>query len=456
MMNRSEIHRLSEEDRRYVWHPFTQMQDWMHEDPVIIERAEGVELVDVEGRKYLDGVSSLWTNVHGHCVPELDEALRGQIGKIAHSTLLGLSSIPSIDLAKKLVTCTPPGLDKVFYSDSGSTAVEVALKMAFQHRQQAGGYESKKTRFACLENAYHGDTIGAVSVGGIGLFHAMYKPLLFESISLPSPYCYRCPLHLERSSCDMACAERACEIISRHSDELAGVVMEPLVQGAAGMIVQPDGFLGKVAAACREHDVSLILDEVATGFGRTGKLFACEHEGITPDLLALAKGLTGGYLPLAATLASNCIFEGFLGTYESKRTFFHGHTYTGNPLACAVALASLERFESANLLEHVSDRAGELSGLLEEFTGLPHVGDVRQRGLMAGIELVKEVSTREPFEPGLRVGHRVIVAARRRGAILRPLGDVLVVMPPLAITSVDLEKLVGILRESMLEVLEQV
>jgi adenosylmethionine-8-amino-7-oxononanoate aminotransferase len=430
------------------------MRDWLDEDPVVIERAEGVELIDVEGNRYIDGVSSLWTNVHGHGVHELDEALRGQLGKVAHSTLLGLSNVPSIELARELAAVAPGGLGRVFYSDSGSTAVEVALKMAFQYWQQAGPSGEGRTRFACLGDAYHGDTIGSVSVGGIGLFHAIYKPLLFETVALPSPYCYRCPLGLERSSCGLACAERAAGIIEEHRDQLAAVVMEPLVQGAGGIIVHPEGFLKRVAAACRKNDVLLILDEVATGFGRTGRLFACEHEDVEPDFLALAKGLSGGYLPLAATITSNRIFEGFLGTYESRRTFFHGHTFTGNPLACAAALASLERFRSTDLLARVRERAEELENHLEAMAGLPHVGEIRQRGLMAGVELVKDTAAKAPFDPGLRIGHRVVMEARKRGAILRPLGDVLVVMPPLSIASRELERLLSILNDSMKEVLE--
>jgi adenosylmethionine-8-amino-7-oxononanoate aminotransferase len=454
-MDGEEIARLKEEDKKYVWHPFTQMEDWIESDPLIIAEGRGVELIDIEGNRYLDGVSSLWTNVHGHRVPALDRALKDQAERLAHSTLLGLGSIPSIELARELVRRSPEGLDKVFYSDSGSTAVEVALKMAFQYWRQQGAGERMKTRFACLGDAYHGDTIGSVSVGGIGLFHAIYKPLLFKTVQLPSPYCYRCPLGLERPGCDLACAEEAAETIRKNRDDLAAVVVEPLVQGAAGMIVHPDGFLTRIARACSDNDVFLIADEVATGFGRTGKLFACEHERIEPDFMALAKGLSGGYLPLAATLASRRIFEGFLGTFESKRTFFHGHTYTGNALACSVSMANLALFDSNDVLDHVQERAGQLAARLEILAGLPNVGDIRQRGLMAGIELVKDRETRESFDMRLRVGHRVILEARKRGAIFRPLGDVLVLMPPLAVTSRELDRMVDILDESLRAVLEE-
>jgi adenosylmethionine-8-amino-7-oxononanoate aminotransferase len=447
--------RIKELDKRYVWHPFTQMKDWLEDDHVIIERAKGVELIDIDGNRYLDGVSSLWTNVHGHRVPAIDKAVTAQLGKVAHSTLLGLGNVPSIELAGELIRIAPPSLCKIFYSDSGSTAVEIALKMAFQFWQQRGGPADEKMRFACLSDAYHGDTIGSVSVGGIDLFHAIYKPLLFKTVQIPAPFCYRCPLDKERATCSMECAEVAEIAISESAGELAAVVMEPLVQGAAGMVVHPEGYLRRVADACREHDVLLILDEVATGFGRTGRMFACEHEGVEPDMLCLAKGISGGYLPLAATLVTEHVFEGFLGDYESFRTFFHGHTYTGNPLACAAALGSLKVFREKKVLEHVRTLAGDMAALLEPLRDRPHVGDVRQRGLMAGIEIVKDVETRESFDIGLRVGHRVILEARKRGAILRPLGDVIILMPPFAMTRSQLRKLVKIADESIAAALEE-
>jgi len=448
-MTSSKTERLIADDKQYVWHPFTQMDEWIKTDPLIIDEGDGVEVIDVEGNRYIDGVSSLWTNVHGHRVPKLDKAVKDQLGKLAHSTLLGLANPPSIELARKLVEVAPEGLEKVFYSDSGSTAVEVALKMAFQYWRQQGVPDGEKIRFACVTDAYHGDTIGSVSVGGISLFHAIYKPLLFSSIQLPSPYCYRCPLNLERETCGMACADKAVEIIEENKKELAAVVMEPLVQGAAGLIVHPEGFLKQVAKACKKNDVLLILDEVAVGFGRTGKLFACEHEGVNPDFLCMAKGLSGGYLPLAATLAIKRIFDGFLGSYESKRTFFHGHTYTGNPLACAAAIASLDLFTSNNLLVDVNKRASQLAGILKEMDPEPHVGETRQRGLMACVELVKNKETKENFPVELRVGHNVVLEARKRGAILRPLGDTMIVMPPLSINEEQLNSLMGILKDSI-------
>ncbi|HEY8200185.1 MAG TPA: adenosylmethionine--8-amino-7-oxononanoate transaminase, partial [Actinomycetota bacterium] len=331
--------RLAALDRAHVWHPFTQMKGWLASEPLVVERGEGFELVDVEGRRYLDGVSSLWVTVHGHRVPEIDAAVADQLGRIAHSTLLGLANVPSIELAAELVRLAPPGLDKVFYSEAGACAVEVALKMAFSFWQHQG--VTAKTTFLSLDNAYHGDTLGAVAVGGIDLFHAAYRPLLFPVLRAPSPYCYRCPLGLAHPACGIACAEGLGEILASRHAEVAAVVLEPLVQAAGGMITAPHGYLRRVRELCDAHDVLLIVDEVATGVGRTGTFFACEQEDVGPDILVAGKGLTGGYLPLAATMTTQRIFDAFLGEHDEAKTFFHGHTYTGNPLACAAALANL-------------------------------------------------------------------------------------------------------------------
>jgi adenosylmethionine---8-amino-7-oxononanoate aminotransferase len=417
--------RLVADDRRYLWHPFTQQQGWCEEEPLVVEAGDGAELIDVEGRTYIDGVSSLWCTVHGHRHPAIDIALRDQLDRVSHSTLLGLSHPPAIELARRLVEIAPPGLARVFYSDSGSTAAEIALKMAFQYWQQRGGDDVRRTRFVALRDAYHGDTIGSVSVGGIDLFHSLYRPLLFDA--------------LRAEPGDASDMER---ILSEHEGEVAAVIVEPLVQGAAGMLVHPEGYLRRVRELCDRHGALLICDEVATGFGRTGRMFACEHEDVAPDLLCLAKGLTGGYLPLAATLTTERIYEGFLGRFEEFRTFFHGHTYTGNPLACAAALASLRVFEQERTLERVAARSEQLGELLEPVAALPQVAEVRRRGLMCGIELAGY-----PVEA--RMGHRVTLQARARGAIVRPLGDVVVLMPPLRIGADTLERLVAIVAESI-------
>ncbi len=434
-------------DRQYIWHPFTQMKDYMEDEPLIIERGEGSFLVDIDGNRYIDGVSSLWVLIHGHGRRELIDAIHVQAENLCHSTLLGLANPPSILLAKKLVEIAPRGLTKVFYSDNGSTSVEIALKMAYQYWQQKG--EKRRKRFLTFRNAYHGDTIGSVSVGGIDLFHKVYAPLLFKTYKTPSPYCYRCPLRLKPETCGIACLDVFEENVRKHKDELCAVVMEPAVQGAAGMIVQPDGFVKAVRKITKEHGILLIADEVAVGFGRTGDMFACEGAGIVPDFLCVAKGITAGYLPLAATLTTDQVFSGFLGEFDDFKTFFHGHTYTGNPMACAVAIENLRLYESDGLVEQVRQKAATLKVSLARFNNLPHVGEVRQKGMMVGIELVKSKKTRRPYPPGEKIGHRVILEARRRGVAIRPLGDVIVLMPPLAIEPDVLDTLVNVTYDSI-------
>jgi adenosylmethionine-8-amino-7-oxononanoate aminotransferase len=415
-------------DRRLLWHPFTQQQGWETEEPpVLIERAEGTTLWDTEGHAYIDGTSSLWCNVHGHGHPAIDAAVRAQLDRVAHSTMLGLSHPPAVELAAKLLAVAPPNLSRVFYSDSGSTAVEVALKMAFQWWTHQGDRE--RTTFISLTDAYHGDTVGSVSVGGIDLFHAAYRPLLFEALHARAGDA----AHLEA-------------LLGDHGSRVAAVVVEPLVQGAAGMLMQPDGYLRRVRELCDQHGVLLICDEVATGFGRTGTMFACEQEDVEPDLLCVAKGLTGGYLPLAATLTTERVYEGFLGEHAELKTFFHGHTYTGNPLACAAAIATLDVFAEEHTLDHLAPKIDLLGALLDEHVApLPGVAEVRRRGFMVGIDLGDHPA-------GARLGHSVTLAARARGAIVRPLGDVVVLMPPLAISEDELRRLVTITGAAIAEV----
>jgi adenosylmethionine-8-amino-7-oxononanoate aminotransferase len=443
---------LEQWDRDHLWHPFTPMQAYAAERPLIIERAHGCFLVDTDGREYIDGVSSMWCNVHGHRVPELDAAVRLQLDRVAHSTLLGIANVPAVRLARRLVERAPPGLTRVFFSDDGATAVEVALKMAFQFWRQCPRPQPQKTRFLALQGAYHGDTLGDVSVGDLGRFHHLFAPLLFPTVRAPSHYCYRCPLGLERKSCRVDCAGVLADLVRQHRDTLAAVVVEPLVQGAAGMITAPDGFLRRVREATREHGVLLIADEVAVAFGRTGTLFACEQEQVTPDFLCLAKGLTGGYLPLAATLTTEEIYSAFLGRPEEGRTFYHGHTYTGNPLGATVALANLDLFDRSGLLAALPAKAELLRRHLARMADLPCVGEVRQRGLIAGIELVKDKATKEPFPAELRTGARVCRWAREQGVLLRPLRDVIVVMPPLAIELPLLDRLGQVLYNCLEEV----
>ena len=440
---------LQDWDHRYLWHPFTQMQEWEQEDPLIIERGKGSYLIDTEGRQYLDGTSSIWVNLHGHRHPVLDRALKKQLDKIAHSTFLGLSNPPAIELARELIRIAPKGLTRVFYSDNGSTAVEIALKMAVQYWQQRYPNAGRKNTFLHLKLAYHGDTIGAVSVGNIALFHSRFKPLLFPTVEAEPPYCYRCPLTLTYPSCKMACLDPIEQILKTRHSELAGFIIEPLMQAAAGMIPQPPGYLKRIRELCTKYKVLLIVDEVATGFGRTGKMFACQHEGVSPDLMALSKGLTGGYMPLAATLTTKEIYRGFLGTYEEFKTFFHGHSFTGNPLGCALALANLDVFRQEQTLRKLPATITALTRLLKPLATLSHVGDIRQQGTMVGIELVRYKPTREPYPLAAKAGHRVASVARTNGLLLRPIGNVLVLMPPLSISRTELRAMVHIVRESI-------
>jgi adenosylmethionine-8-amino-7-oxononanoate aminotransferase len=434
--------RLVEADRKNLWHPFTQMQEWIAEEPLVIDAAEGVHLIDTMGNRYLDGVSSLWCNVHGHRVPELDAAVRAQLDRVAHTTLLGLASTASIECAEELLRWTPKGLTRVFFSDAGATSVEIAIKIAFQHHQLLG--DADRTEFVALRGAYHGDTIGSVSIGGMDLFHRIFRPLLFDVHHAPQPYCYRCPLGKDPADCGMACADEVERIFERRRGKIAALVMEPLVQGADGMITQPPGYVRRLREICDRHGALLVCDEVATGFGRTAKMFAVEHEGVVPDLMTVAKGITGGYLPLAATLTTERVFESFLGPHDAQKTFFHGHTYTGNPLACAAAVASMRLFRDRKIVEGLPAKAAALTRALAPAQAMAHVGELRQRGLMVGIELVKDRATREEYASGLRAGHRVCMEARKKGAILRPLGNVVVLMPPLAMTEAQLGELAGI------------
>lgn len=428
-------------DKQCIWHPFTQMEEWTQTEPLVIERADGNFLIDTHGRRYLDGVSSLWVNVHGHRKTQIDNAIIRQLGKVAHSTLLGLAAVPSIELAEKLVAITPKGLDRVFYSDSGSTAVEIALKIAFQYWKNRG--LERKRLFVTLSESYHGDTIGSVSLGGIDLFHSIFHPLLFQTLSIPTPFPYRHP-DLSPEECKEHSLNSFRALAENRSDEIAALVVEPLVQGAAGMIVHPRGFLKGLEQICRDHDILLVCDEVATGFGRTGKMFACEHERVEPDMMALAKGLSGGYLPLAATMVTEKIYSAFLGEYGEYKTFFHGHSYTGNALACAAACACLDIFAEEGTLEAVQPKITHLKNrLAEEIEPLPHVAEVRQLGFMVGIELAEDPASRTPYPMDSRMGARVCRDVRHRGVILRPLGDVVVLMPPLAIAMEDIDLLVS-------------
>lgn len=432
-------------DIAHVWHPFTPQRDWADTIPLIIDRAEGFDLIDTDGNRYLDGVGSLWCNVHGHRHPKLDAAIRDQLDRVAHSTMLGLTHRPGIELARRLVEIAPAGLTRVFFSDSGATAVEVGLKLAFQYFQQKAEPEPKRTKFLAFTHAYHGDTIGDVSLGGVTSFHGIFGPLLFPVLRAPTPHCYRCPLGLTRPSCQIACLDEVEKLLDAHPGEVAALVIEPLVQGAGEMIVQPEGYLKGLRALTRKHGTLLIADEVAVGFGRTGKMFACEHEEVSPDILCLAKGLTGGYLPLAATMTTDTVHEAFNARAADGKNFAHGHTFFGNPLGAAVALANLDVFEDENLLAQLPAKVAHLTRRLEEFRALAHVGDVRQKGMIAGIELVADPSTKTPFPSEMLIGRQICTLARSHGVLIRPLGDVLVVMPAPAMPIDKLDTLVDVM-----------
>ncbi len=438
---------LIEWDRTHVWHAFTQMAEY---EPLLIERGRGCTLVDIDGREYLDAVSSLWCNVHGHGHPRLDAAIVEQLGRIAHTTALGASNSTTVRLARRLVELSPAGLEHVFFSGDGSSAVEVALKMAFQYWRQCDPPRTEKDRYVALESAYHGDTLGSVSVGGVARFHAMFSPLLFDVLRLPSPDMYRLPEGVDKNGAVDYYLKQAETLLHEQHQRIAALVMEPLVQGAAGIIVHPPGYLRGIRDLTSRYGVLLIADEVAVGFGRTGTLFACQQEEVSPDLLCLGKGLTGGYLPLSATLATDEIWRAFLGDYSQHRQFFHGHTYAGNPLAAAAALASLDIFEEEKTLDKMGAKAQRLRERLSRIGRLPQVGDTRCRGLMGGIELVADKQTNEPFPVQQKRGASICRRARNYGVLLRPLGDVIVVMPPLSITLDELDRIMAAIEKSII------
>lgn len=441
---------LAAKNKAHLWHPFTQMKDYSHSDPLIIERGEGVKLYDVQGRSYYDGFSSVWLNVHGHNVPELNRAIEEQLGRVAHSTLLGMANVPAIELAEKLTELAPSGLKKVFYSDSGATGVEIALKMAFQYWQNRG--TRGKQSFITMREAYHGDTIGAVSVGAIPLYHDVFRPMLFPSRTVPYPYGYRHPGGTAGAMEETLAVLR--DTLEAHAEETAAMIVEPIVQGAGGIIIMPDGCLSEIASLCRQYGVLLIADEVATGFGRTGAMFACDLEGVSPDLMVVGKGLTGGYLPVAATLATNEIYDAFYADYEDRKTFFHGHSYTGNPLGCAAALASLRLMKERRVVEGVGAKAELVARKLEPLADWPHVGDIRQKGLIVGIELVRDQASKRAYDWAERIGVRTSRRARELGMLTRPLGNVVVFIPPLSSTEDELDEMTDILASAIRDVTE--
>jgi len=418
-------------DLKYVWHPYTQMKDCRDLPPILIDRARGMKLYDDKGRFYYDTISSWWCNVHGHNHPAIKKAINSQLNRFEHVLFAGFTHKGAIALAERLVSVTPENLTRVFFSDNGSTAVETALKMSFQYWRNRGRKE--KTTFLSLDRAYHGDTIGAMSVGGAGLFNELFSPLFFRSFKAPSPYCYRCPMGKEKNTCDIDCVKPLEEILRKRNKGIAAVILEPIVMAAGGMIVYPAEYLKRVHRLAKRYDTHLILDEVATGFGRTGRMFACEHAGVKPDFMCLSKGLTSGYLPLAATLTTEEVYRAFYADYAKKKTFYHGHTYTANPVACAAALASMRIFEEEKTLDRVREAMPVFHRGLERFKGFPIVGDIRYIGMIGGMELVKDRRTRKEFGLGERIGLEIYKEGLKKNLILRPLGNITYFFLPLCV-----------------------
>ena len=452
-------------DKKYLWHPFTQMREWTapESQPIVIVAGGGALLRDDQGREYVDGNSSIWTNVHGHRHPKIEAAIIDQLQKIAHSSFLGLTNEVAPLLAKELVELlnSPAKKYRVFLSDDGSTAIEAGLKMIVQAREQRG--EAHRKQFVALSQGYHGDTVGAMSLSHSKTFHRPFSTLMFPTREAMAPGCYRCPYNRAKPvrgddarqtrECNWECINDLTRVLDQNADQTAAFVMEPLVQGAAGLLMHPSGYLKKAADLCRDRGIWLMLDEVFVGFGRTGALFACQKEGVQPDVIALAKGLTGGYLPLAATVASGEIFDAFLGEHEDFKTFFHGHSYSGNPLGAAAARANLELFSDHKLQPEIDKKTARLRELSKIFWSHPNVGDVRQEGFICAIELVADFTTRQPFAPSQRIGSKVCAAAQKHGLLTRPIGNVLLLMPPFCITEVQMETAVSALWKGLCEVL---
>lgn len=443
----SEYQELIEKDLKYVWHPFTQMKDYENEELIIIDSGKGIYIQDLKGNRYIDAISSWWVNTLGHSNPRLNNALKAQVDKIEHVLLAGFSHVPAIELAAKLIQITPKELTRVFYSDNGSTAVEVALKMAYQYWLQKE--MPQKNKFIALKNSYHGDTIGAVSIGGVDLYHKLYKPLLFDIFQADSPYCYRCPVEKNKENCSIECLNSVENILADHANETAGIIIEPLNQAAGGMIIYPAEYLTKLRKICNDYNILLIDDEVAMGFGRTGKMFAFEHANIVPDIMCTAKGLTAGYLPLSATIVREEIYQAFYDDYDKLKTFYHGHSFTGNPLAASVAVENLKIFEEENIIDSLQPKIAKLKQELEKFKQLDCVGDIRHIGMIGVLEIVKNKSTKEIFPFEERIGQKISNEALKRGLILRPLGNIVYFMPPYVITEEEIHIMTQIAYESI-------
>ena len=443
-MNKEELLKL---DAAHVWHPCTQQKDHEATPPLPIARGEGCYLVDFDGRRIIDGVSSWWVNLFGHNHPRLNRALCDQAGKVAHHIFAGFTHQPGVELSARLCELAPPGLSRVFFADNGSSAVEVALKMSFQYWQQVG--IRQKTRFVSITDAYHGETIGALSVSGCDLYRSIYRPILLDGFQVQGPDCFRCPYGKTRETCSAECFEHMERLLLKEHEQIAGVIIEPLIQGAAGMRVYPPVYLRKLRELCSRCDVHYIADEIAVGFGRTGRLFANEHAGVSPDLMCLSKGITGGYMPLAVTLATEEIYGAFYDDYTTLKAFLHSHSYSGNPLACAVAVEVLNIFAEERILAQLPPRMNQFDAAAQRFTDLPNVGEFRRCGMVAAIELVRDKKTKAPYPWQERRGLAVYREALERGVLLRPLGNVVYFMPPLTISEEELTTLLDVAHEAV-------
>ncbi len=443
---------LVEKDLKYVWHPCSQMQDYEELRPIIIKSGEGVNLYSIDGKKYIDVVSSWWCNLLGHCNKRISNAVKNQLDTLEHVIFANFSHPKAIELCERLVKVLPKGLEKFCFTDNGSSAIEAAMKMSFQYHYQTGN--PQKTRFMALSDAYHGETIGALSIGGVDLYSEIYKPVLLDIIRIQGPDCYRCPYGLNCKNCQAQCIESAKESFKKWGDKTAAIVIEPLVQAAAGMKIYSPKYLSELRKLCDEYNVHLIADEIATGYGRTGKMFACDHAGISPDIMCLSKGLTGGYMPMALAVTTKKIFDAFYAPYNEGKAFMHSHTYSGNPLACAAACEVLKILNDENIIENAQKNAIYFNNLIKEkFSTHKNVGDIRSIGLINAIELVEDKTTKKPFDSKLRIGYQIYKEALKKGVILRPLGDVIYFNPPLIIQKDDMDYVVNVAYECMKKIL---
>ncbi|MGG3574223.1 adenosylmethionine--8-amino-7-oxononanoate transaminase [Bacillus gobiensis] len=444
------ISNLQKRDLNHIWHPCSQMKDYENFPPIVIKSGKGIYLYDENGKEYIDAVSSWWVNLFGHANKQISTSLANQAFQLEHVIFANFTHEPAILLAEKLAKITPDGLTKVFFADNGSSAVEIALKMSFQYHQQKN--KPNKRRFLAFTDAYHGETLGALSVGGVDLYSSIYQPLLLDTLRAQGPDCFRCPFNQNPTNCDTPCISSVEKILKKHHSEIAAVIIEPLIQAAAGMKMYPPSYLKQLRKLCTKYDVHFIADEVAVGFGRTGTMFACEQAEIMPDFMCLSKGITGGYMPLSVVLTTNEVYDAFYDDYESNKAFLHSHSYTGNPLACRIALEVLKIFKEGQYIEKIKQKSTYMKELASNiYNNHPNIGEYRQTGMVGAIELVKDKETKEPFSSEERIGYKIYQIALEKGLLLRPLGNVLYFMPPYVIETDEIEKMILTASESINE-----